>query len=333
MKTSAPTFASLLQDFFCKRLVSERNASSRTIASYRDSFRLLVRYAAKRQQKPPSSLTVDDFGVPLILDFLRHLETERGNCVRSRNARLAAIKSFMRYASYRDPTLLMTAQQVLSIPTKRYDRPMLGFLNREEVEAILASPDLSTWSGRRDHAMLTTLYNTGARVSEIVALRRNDLSLGQANSLRIHGKARNERTVPLWKTTVSVLNKSLREVADDCDAPIFPNRRGVNLSRSGVEDRLRFAVRVAGHTCPTLVKRKISPHTMRHTTAMHLLQSGVDITVIALWLGHQSIATTHMYIEADLSMKQRALARLQEVPTQSPRYRATDRVLAFLDGL
>jgi integrase/recombinase XerD len=333
MKTSAPTFASLLRDFFCKWLVSERNASPRTIASYRDSFRLFLRYAATHRQKSPTLLTVSELDAPLVVDFLKHLETERGNCIRSRNARLAAIRSFMHYVSYRDPASLATAQRVLAIPTKRVDQPLLGFLSREEVEALLGAPDRATWSGRRDHAMLMTLYNTGARVSEIVALSTGDLSLDHGNWVRICGKGRKERSVPLWKSTIDVLRRWLAEVAPSPDAPVFPNRYGLRLSRSGVETRLRSAIQVASQACITLRKRRISPHTLRHTTAMHLLQSGVDITVIALWLGHESTATTHMYVEADLAMKERALATLQEVPTMAWQYKVGDRTLAFLDSL
>jgi site-specific recombinase XerD len=240
----------------------------------------------------------------------------------------------MRYASYRDPAVLPIAQQVLSIPSKCYSRPLLGFLSHEEVEAIILAPDRSTWSGRRDHALLLTLYNSGARVSEITQLRTCALSLEHSHSVCIHAKGRKERSVPLWKNTVSVLKQWLRELGTTtADAPVFPNRYGQQLSRSGVEDRLQSAVKVASRFCPTLAKRKISPHTIRHTTAMHLLQSGVDIVLIALWLGHESPATTHMYVEADLTMKQRALERLQEVPRRSRPHKVSDRILAFLDGL
>ncbi|UCG89161.1 MAG: tyrosine-type recombinase/integrase [Gemmatimonadota bacterium] len=333
MEASAPTFASLLQDFFCQRLVAERNASSRTIASYRDSFRLLLRFAATRLGKSPTSLSVSDLGASLVVDFLRHLETDRGNCARSRNARLAAIRSFMRYVSYRDPVSLQFGQHVLAIPMKRFDRPLLGYLSSEEVEAILAAPDRSTWSGRRDHAMFVTLYNTGARVSELAALTVGDLTLDRGRCARINGKGRKERVVPLWKTTVAALKKWLPEVSSGQDTAAFPNRRGLRLSRSGIEKRLQGAVQKACQQCPWLRNRTISPHTFRHTTAMHLLQSGVDITVIAMWLGHESPATTHMYVEADLAMKERALAMLQEVPSRPCRYKASDRLLAFLDGL
>lgn len=333
MKTSMPTFATLLQDFFCQRLVAERNASARTVASYRDSFRLLLRFASARLKKDPSSLAVADLRAPLVVDFLRHLETERGNCARSRNARLAAVHSFMRYVTYRDPTSLQTAQQVLAIPSKRFDRPLLGFLTREEVEAVLAGPDRATWSGRRDHAMFMTLYNTGARVSELATLRVADLDLDRSRSVHIHGKGRKERTVPLWKATMSVLKAWLPEVSTSPHAPAFPSRTGDRLSRSGIENRLRAAVRKAFEACPSLRKRKVSPHTFRHTTAMHLLQAGVDITVIAMWLGHESPTTTHAYVEANLAMKERALAKLQEIPSKARRFRASDHLLDFLDHL
>lgn len=332
-KPQAPTFATLLQDFFCQRLLAQRNASARTIASYRDAFRLLLRYAEMRIHKQPFALTLADLDVPLVVGFLDHIEKERGNSARSRNARLAAIRSFLRYASFRDPASLPLIQRVMAIPLKRFDRPLLGFLTREEMEAILNAPDRSTWSGHRDHVMLTMLYNTGARASEITALQVADLSLDRTASVRIRGKGRKERAVPLWKSTAAALRGWLPRVSHRPDAPVFPNRHGLTLSRSGIEDRLRAAVRIAAARVPKLKGRRISPHTLRHTTAMHLLQSGVDITVIALWLGHESPATTHLYLEADLSMKERALRTLQPPPTKPARYRANDRVLAFLDTL
>ena len=228
---------------------------------------------------------------------------------------------------------ILIVQQVLAIPMKRYDRPQMGFLSRDEVEAIFSTPDCSTWSGRRDRVMFAVLYNTGARVSELVSAKQQDLSLGQCASLRLHGKGRKTRTVPLWKDTARMLRKWLNEIRLDAAVPLFPNASGEHLTRSGVEYRLRELVRRAAKRCPSLGNRRISPHTFRHTTAMHLLQSGVDITVIALWLGHESTATTHMYVEADLAMKERALAKVQEPRTAPLRYRPTDRLLKFLDTL
>ncbi len=326
-------FPSLLQDFFCQRLIGQRNVTARTVAAYRDAFRLLLRYTESRLHRSPVAVTLADLDAPLILGFLDHLEKERGNCARSRNLRLVAIRSFLRYAAYRDPTVLPTVQRVLAIPTKRFDRPLLGFLSHPEMEAILDAPDRSTWSGQRDNVMLTTLYNTGARVSEIVALRIADLDQVGGASVRIRGKGRKERVTPLWRSTAKLLSDWLDRVSRDPGAPLFPNRHGRPLSRSGVEQRLRTAVTAAEKRCPSLRGRRISPHTVRHTTAMHLLQSGVDLSVIALWLGHESPATTHRYIEADLTLKERALQSLQEPPARHLRFRATDRLLTFLDGL
>ena len=290
------TLPALLQDFFHQRLVAQRGASAQTIASYRDTFELLLRYTEQSTGRSPSTLTLNDLDSPQVIAFLDHLETARGNSPRTRNLRLTAIRSFMRYASVRDPTALAVAQRVRAIPSKRFDRPVLGFLSREEVEALLAAPDRATWSGQRDAVMLATLYNTGARVSEVTGLRVADVLLDRASALHLHGKGRKERVVPLWKSTAAQLRAWLRRIDRSPDAPVFPNRSGARLSRSGVEHRLDVALATAAKRCPTLAGRKISPHTLRHTTAMHLLQSGVDITVIALWLGHEDLATTHLYI-------------------------------------
>lgn len=329
---STPSFPSLVQDFFAERLLSQANASARTVASYRDTFRLLLRYA-EHTGKPATALTLPDLNAPFVLAFLDHLEKERGNSVRTRNVRLVALRSFLHYAVLRDPTSLPTIERVLAIPMKRFDRPILGFLSRGEVEAILAAPDRSTWSGHRDQVMLATFYNTGARVSEITALRTRDAQLDHHLCLQIRGKGRKERLVPLWKSTAAMLREWRRRVDPQPEAPLFPNRDGTPLSRSGVEKRLQSAVSFAAQRCPTLSGRRISPHTLRHTTAMHLLQSGVDITVIALWLGHESPATTHLYLEADLSMKEQALQRIQEPPRRYARFRASEGLLAFLDRL
>ena len=328
-----PGFASLLQDFFCKRLIAERNLSGQTVASYRDTFRLLLKYAEQRMKKAPEALTLADLDAPVILGFLDQLQKERGNCARTRNLRLVAVRSFLRYASYRDPAALPTIQRVLAIPMKRFDRPLLGFLSHEQMQAVLDAPDRTTWSGQRDHIMLSTFYNTGARVSEIIGLRVNDVDLDRSVAVHIRGKGRKQRVTPLWRGTARLLRDWLVRQHRDGNAPVFSNRAGHPLSRSGVEQRLRVAVAIAQNRCPSLRGLSVSPHTLRHTTAMHLLQSGVDLTVIALWLGHESPETTHHYIEADLTMKERALASLQEPPGRTLRYRAGDRLLAFLDGL
>ena len=334
MRASASLgFAALVQEFFSQRLVVQRNASPCTVASYRDTFRLLLAFAEKRLRRTPTTVEMSDLDAPFVLDFLDHLEKERANTPRSRNVRLTAIRSFMTFASGRDPTTLPIAQRVRAIPTKRFDRPMIGSLSREEIEAVLGAPDDATWSGRRDRILFATLYNTGARVSEIIRVRRGDLALDRSPYVRLHGKGRKERSLPLWPKTARALRSWLTKLPGADEHPVFPNRAGRTMSRSGVEVRLDAAVRIASATCPTLRDRHVSPHVIRHSTAMHLLQAGVDITVIALWLGHESPATTHLYIEADLKMKERALAKVQSPGVKTSRYRPTDGLLDFLDRL
>jgi len=313
--------------------MSQKNVSARTVASYRDAFRLLLGFAEERIKKSATALVMGDLDAPFILAFLDHLENERGNSVRTRNTRLAAIHSFLHYAAHRDPVSLPIIGRVLAIPAKRFDQPILGFLSRAEIEALLAAPDRSTWSGQRDQVMFTTFYNTGARVSEVVGLRHMDVEFEGARCVHIRGKGRKNRVVPLWSSTAARLKEWIARMEQGSEGPLFPNRDGQPLSRSGVEKRLQLAVAQATKVCPSLGGRRISPHTLRHTTAMHLLQSGVDITVIALWLGHETPATTHLYIEADLTMKEQALQRIAEPTTRRLRYRAQDRLLAFLDRL
>lgn len=325
-------FPTLVQDFFQRRLVAERGVSAHTVASYRDTFTLFLRDAEQRG-KTPAALTLEDLGPPAILAFLDRLETERGNSSRTRNLRLTALRSFMRYASVRDPTSLPLAQRVLAIAPKRIDQPVMGFLSREEVQALLDATDRTTWSGERDAVLFAVLYNTGARVSEITGLRVADLLLDRAAAVHLHGKGRKERVVPLWKRTAAQVRAWVTRIDRAPDAPVFPNRAGRPLSRSGVEHRLQVAVTTASRRCPSLATRSISPHTLRHSTAMHLLQSGVDISVIALWLGHENPATTHRYIEADLAMKDAALRRVQAPAVGPVRFKARDRLLAFLAAL
>jgi integrase/recombinase XerD len=328
-----PSFQALVQEFFCDRLIQQQNVSTHTVASYRDTFRLLLHYLQERMHKDPTTLTLADLDAPVVLAFLNDLEQHRHNTIRTRNARLAAVRAFMRFVGARDPTALPVVQRVLAIPSKRFDRPLLGFLTREEITAIIDAPDGNTWSGRRDRALLTVMYNTGARVSEAIGLRRSNVLLDQARAVHIRGKGRKQRQVPLWKTTAALLANWLGEIAAAPDAVLFPNRHARALSRSGVEDRLEQAVTAAKNRCPSLKDKSVSPHTIRHTTAMHLLQSGVEMTVIALWLGHESTETTHQYIEVDLAMKQRALAALDELPATKEGFQATGELLKFLDGL
>ena len=269
-----------------------------------------------------------------MLAFLDHLEQDRANGPRSRNARLASIRSFLHYAAHYDISALPVIQRTLAVPMKRCDKPLLGFLSRDEMQAILDAPDTRNWTGRRDQALFTVIYNTGGRVSEIIGLRVSDVVLEGSPCIHIHGKGRKQRSVPLWRSTAALLRVWKRELGDVANAaPMFPNRDGAAMTRSNVAQRLALCVKVAAERSPQLLGRSVSPHTIRHTTAMHLLQSGIDISVIALWLGHESPTTTHMYIEADLSMKERALERLQPPQTGIPRYRPQDQLLQFLQSL
>jgi integrase/recombinase XerD len=330
---SEPGFAPLLQDFFCARLQTQRGASPHTVASYRGTFKLLLHFAQQRLRRSADKLALADLDAPLVLAFLEHLERERGNRVPTRNARLAALRAFAHYAALRAPSALAPLQRVLAIPFKRFDRPEVGSLTRAEVAALLAAPDASTWSGQRDCVLLHVLYNTGARVAELVGLNLGDISLAGTPSAHLRGKGRKERTVPLWRDTRRQLQGWMRRLPADPETPLFPNRRAERLTRSGVQTRLNAACQQAARTCPSLHPRRVTPHLLRHTTAMHLLQAGIDITVIALWLGHESPATTHRYLDADLALKERALAKLPGPPRRRVRYQPSDRVLAFLDGL
>ena len=326
-------FGQLVQDFFLRRLVAQRGASARTVESYRDAFELLFGYLEQRTGKPPSALRMADLDAPAVLDFLDYLETGRGNSVRTRNTRLAAIHSFMRYAAIRDPASLPITGRVLAIPAKRFDRPVLGYLSREQVAAILSAPDRSTWSGRRDAVLLATAYNTGARVSELTALRVRDVLLDRQSAVHLHGKGRKQRAIPLWKNTAAELRGWLNQITSAPDAPVFPNRTGAPMSRSGVRDRLDRTVAAAEQDCPSLHGQHVTPHTLRHSTAMHLLQSGTDLAVIALWLGHSSPAVTHQYLEADLAAKEAVLQRLTDPSPTPTRFHPGDRLLAFLQDL
>jgi integrase/recombinase XerD len=326
-------FPALVQDFFLRRLITQRGASARTVEAYRDAFELLLGFACQRTSKAASALCMDDLDAPLILDFLDHLEAVRGNSVRTRNARLAAIHSFMRYAAIRDPASLPVTTRVLAIPAKRFDRPVLGYLSREQVTAILAAPDQNTWTGRRDAALLAVAYNTGARVSELTALRRSDVLVNRQTAVHLHGKGRKQRVIPLWKTTAAQLRTWLGQISPESDAPVFPNRAGQPMTRSGIRDRLDRAVAAAGQHCPSLRSQHISPHTLRHSTAMHLLQAGTDLAVIALWLGHESPATTHQYLEADLAAKQAVLSQLSDPSLTTKPFQPEDHLLAFLEAL
>jgi site-specific recombinase XerD len=334
MSTLSPLgFSCLLQQFFVQRLMQQLHASPCTVAAYRDTFRLLLAFTHRQLGKQPNDLALEDLSATLILDFLRYLEVERHNSIRSRNIRFAAIRSFMRYVAFQEPSALAVAQSVLAIPMKRFEQPLIGFLSREHIEAILAAPDRNTWAGQRDHVMLFTLYNTGARVSELTGMRVGDLTLAPSASVRIHGKGRKERFVPLWPDTAAQLKRWLRAYPRPHEEPLFPNRSGGYMTRIGLTERLKLAAKRAARQYPELHNRRIFPHLIRHSIAMHMLQADVDITVIALWLGHESPATTHRYVEADLAMKERALKTLQAPSQATLRYKPKDKVLQFLQSL
>ena len=326
-------FSALLQQFFLERLIQQRHASTRTIQSYRDSFRCLLAFAEQRLGKRPTTLVLEDLTASFVLEFLEHLETERRNSIRTRNARFAAIRSFMHYVSFKEPGALALARSVLAIPIKRFERRLVGFLSREQVQAILEAPDPSTWSGQRDRVMLATLYNTGARISELIGMRVADLSFESGPAIHIRGKGRKERQVPLWPATARQLKHWLRQYPREPDQPLFINRSGGALTRIGVSERLKLAAITATRRFPQLAKLRIAPHLIRHSLAMHMLQSGTPITVIALYLGHESPVTTHMYLDADLKMKQLALKSLHGPKHSGLRYRPSDNLLQFLQGL
>jgi integrase/recombinase XerD len=325
--------APLLQAFFTDRLTAQRRASSHTVVSYRDAFRLLLGYAASRTAKKPCALDIADLDAPLIAAFLDHLEHDRHNTVRTRNNRLAAIHSLFGYAALHHPEHAATIQRVLAIPVKRYERRMLTWLTEAEVNALLAAPDRGTWTGRRDHALLVLAVQTGLRISELIALTRADVTLGAGAHVRCLGKGRKERATPLTALTVQVLRGWLTEQPGGPHDPLFLTRTGARLSRDAVEHRLARHTAIAQTSCPSLRDKHVSMHTLRHTAAMRLLESGTDVTVIALWLGHEQLATAQIYLHADMAQKERAIARVTPPGTRPGRYQPPDPLLAFLEQL
>ncbi|MGH9095338.1 MAG: tyrosine-type recombinase/integrase [Acidimicrobiales bacterium] len=329
MTSLAPT----LQGFFTERLMTQRHASPHTVAAYRDTFRLLLGFAEHRLAKPPSKLHVDDLDASLIGAFLDHLETQRANTARTRNARLAAIHSFFRYAALRHPEHAAVISRVLAVPPKRFERRIVTFLADPEVEALLAAPNRSAWLGRRDHALLLTAIQTGLRVSELAGLRGADIVLDTGAHVRCVGKGRKERATPLTASTAAVLGAWLAETRAAPADPVFASTTGRPLSRYGINAVIERHLQTAAAECPQLATKAVSAHTLRHTAAMRLLHAGVDATVIALWLGHESVETTQMYIHADLTLKEQALARTTPAGSPPGRYRPADKLLAFLEAL
>lgn len=330
MSSMAPT----LQAFFTDRLGKQRQASPHTVAAYRDTFRLLLAFVHQRTGRAPSQLEMKDLDATIIGAFLEHLERDRGNTVRTRNARLAAVHSFFRFASFRHPEHAAMIQRVLAIPQKRFDRALVTFLTRPETAALIAAPDCSTWTGRRDRALLVVAVQTGLRVAELTRLVCQDVHLDTGAHLRCHGKGRKERITPLTTQTVAVLRLWMQERQGQSGDPLFATSRGRPLSSDAIALLVSKYAAVAQQRCPSLHGKQVSPHVLRHTCAMHLLQAGVDTSVIALWLGHEQVETTQIYLHADLSLKERALARTAPPYVASlGRYRPPDTLLAFLEGL
>jgi len=332
--TAVPTtLAVLIEAFFTDRLMRQQRASPCTIASYRDTFRLLLRFAQEGLGKPPSTLSIPDLDAPFVGAFLDHLEAGRGNTVRSRNARLAAIHSFFRYAALTEPLYSAVIQRVLAMPTKRGERAQVEFLTRTEVDALLAAPDASTWIGRRDRTLILVAAQTGLRVSELTGLRVEDVALGRGPHVRCLGKGRKERCTPLRREVAALLRQWVREQRSHPGDPLFPAAHGGRLSTDAVAYLVTKHVEAARHACPSLRKKRVSPHVLRHSAAMDLFQNGVDLSTIALWLGHESVETTQMYRHADLAMKERALARTTPADVRPGRYKPSDSLLAFLQTL
>lgn len=332
MKSPRHSFAELLQRFFTEYLTSQRNLSPHTISGYRDAFRLLLKFLSLHLRKTIDQLSLDSLTPDTVLAFLDHIERRRNNGPRTRNYRLAAIRAFTRFViSLAEPGVFVQGSRLLAIPVKRSSRPVLGFLTRDEVEAVLGATDASTWIGRRDHLLFVLLYNTGARISEALALTPADV---QNRVVRLHGKGRKDRTVPIWARTAEEIHRWCRENQIPAGQHLFLNTDRICLTRQGARLRLKLALRRAGARCPALAGRKLGLHSFRHSCAMHLLQSGVALEVIALWLGHARPITTHTYVAADLKMKQESLERLEALPAaRRPRRDPSSRLLAFLEAL
>lgn len=327
------TLPALVQLFFTDRLLAQIEASPNTVASYRDTFRLLLRYASAQIGKAPTKLRVEDIDSEMVGNFLLHVENERHNSARSRNTRLAAIRSFFRFVAMTEPAYMLHCQKILSMRSKRYERRTVEYLNRKEAKALLTAPDRKTWVGQRDHAILILALHTGLRASELINLNRCDLITDTGAHVSCMGKGRKQRCTPLRKETILIMKAWLRKYGGGENEPLFPTIRGTRMSRDALELLVRRHVNKASKTCPSLSAKRVSPHVLRHSTAMELLQHGVDQTVIALWLGHESVETTQIYLHADLHLKEKALEKLQ-TPASSPRrYRPDDKLIAFLEGL
>lgn len=329
MSALAPT----LEAFFTDRLIRQRHASAHTVAAYRDTLRLLLGYASAQTRLTPSALDLSDLDAPLIAGFLDHLEHARGNSIRTRNARLAAIHSLFRFAALAHPEHAASIARVLAIPPKRFDRALITYLNEAEIDALLAACDQSTRTGRRDHALLLLAVQTGLRISEITGLTRADVHLGTGSHVACHGKGRKDRITPLTSGTITVLHDWLKEQHGHPNEPLFTTLRGGKLSRDAIEHRIAHYASTAAITCPSLHGKTITAHVLRHTCAMRLLHAGIVTSVIALWLGHESVDTTQIYLHADLELMEKALARTKPPNGQAGRYQPPDSLIAWLEAL
>ena len=327
------SFPSLLQSFFTDRLLRQRQASPHTIAGYRDCFRLLLQFAKERLGKMPFQLRIEDLDAPFIGLFLEHLESTRKNSARTRNARLGAVHSFFRYVALEEPAHALHCQRILAVPNKRHERRPIEFLSREEIDALLAVSNPSTWIGRRDRTLLLVAAQTGLRVSELIRLNCQHVVLGTGAHVRCLGKGRKQRCTPLRPETAKMLDAWLRQRHGQPEDPLFPSIRGGKLSRDAVERLITKYAHLAAQTCPSLKPKNVSPHVLRHSAAMDLLHHGVDRSVIALWLGHESAETTQMYLHADMRLKEKALSRTEPLGIKLVRYRPKDQLLTFLEGL
>ncbi len=334
MKPTACNLAPLVERYFIERLIRQQNVSANTIASYRDTFRLLLKFAKEMLRKDPSALTLDELDAPFIGAFLNDLEVNRGTSVTTRNLRLTAIRSFFRFVSFEEPAHSALIQRVLAIPSKRHDKREVNFLTRSEIEAVLAAPDRATWIGHRDHTLLLLATQTGLRLSELTCLPREAIHLGTGAHVRCVGKGRKERCTPLTRYAQVALQAWLKAPARRGAVTLFPNLHGGQLSADSVQSLLAKYVNVASKTCPSLASKRVSPHVLRHSAAMELLQAGVDCSVIALWLGHESIETTQIYLHAHLALKEAALEKLEQYKEcKRLRFRPEDHLLAFLEAL
>jgi integrase/recombinase XerD len=330
---NASRFPSLLQHFFTDRLLGQLSASPHTVAGYRDAFRLLLHFAAEHLGRAPSELRLEELDVSFLGKFLDHLETERRNCTRTRNNRLSALQAFFRYVVFSEPTLALHCQRVLAIPAKRFERAPVEFLTEEETAALIAAPDPRTWIGRRDRALLLVAIQTGLRNSEITSLQRQDVEFGTGAHVRCLGKGRKMRCTPLRPDVATVLKEWLSERGGDPHDPVFPSSRGARLSADAFQRLVARHAVTARQVCRSLTEKRVTPHTLRHSAAMDLLRRGVDLSVIALWLGHESTETTQIYLHADMRLKEQALAHATATGSLPDRYLPPDPLLTFLESL